>query len=172
MGFKKADIRSLSVNPYTIFNDGWALISARREKDWNSMTISWGSLGCLWNKPVLTAYVRQNRYTYEFTEASEYFAVSVFEPGQYRPELGVLGSKSGRDMDKMNYPGLSTVELEGQIAYNEAKMVFICRRLYGQVMEEGCFYDKELMDKVYGPRETRSFHKVYPGEIVAVYVRD
>ena len=70
------------------------------------MTISWGGLGTIWNKPVATVYVRNTRYTHEFMDNNEYFTVS-FYPEECKSVLGVLGSKSGRDMDKMKETGLT-----------------------------------------------------------------
>ncbi len=39
------------------FDKKWALLTAGSENDFNTMTISWGSLGTLWNKSVATVYV-------------------------------------------------------------------------------------------------------------------
>lgn len=43
------------------------------------MTISWGGLGTLWNKPVVTIYVKPIRYTYEFMENNEFFTISFYD---------------------------------------------------------------------------------------------
>lgn len=43
----------------------------------NSMTISWGTLGTEWGKPLFTAFVRQHRFTKEFLEATGEFSVNI-----------------------------------------------------------------------------------------------
>ena len=48
------------------------------------MTISWGGLGTLWERPVATVYVKKNRYTFEFMEESDYFTVSFYPKEQRR----------------------------------------------------------------------------------------
>ena len=53
----------MQVNPFTKFEKDWALLTAGTEERYNSMTIGWGSLGTVWNKDVLTVYVRPDRYT-------------------------------------------------------------------------------------------------------------
>ena len=50
------------------FADQWALLTAGQKEHFNMMTISWGGMGTLWNKPVVTVYVKPFRYTYEFME--------------------------------------------------------------------------------------------------------
>lgn len=44
------------------FDKKWALLTAGKIDNFNSMTISWGGLGTLWNKPVATVYVRTSIY--------------------------------------------------------------------------------------------------------------
>ncbi|MBR0175797.1 MAG: hypothetical protein IJQ22_09905, partial [Bacteroidales bacterium] len=51
-------------NPIELFDRKWALVTAGVPGDVNTMTISWGSLGELWNRPVVTVYVTSSRYTY------------------------------------------------------------------------------------------------------------
>lgn len=44
------------------FDKKWALLTAGTKDDFNTMTISWGGIGTIWNKPVATMYVRESRY--------------------------------------------------------------------------------------------------------------
>ena len=74
------------------YDKKWALLTAGNESSFNTMTISWGGLGTIWNKPVATVYVRESRYTHEFMDNNDYFTVS-FYPEEYKKVLGVLGSK-------------------------------------------------------------------------------
>ena len=93
-----------------LVND-WALITAGGKDDYNTMTIAWGSMGDMFWEPTLDAYVSPSRYTYGFMEENDWFTVSLF-PAEYRPDLQVLGSKSGRDGDKVALTKLTPVEVE------------------------------------------------------------
>ena len=95
---------------FSQFDKKWALLTAGTIDDFNMMTISWGGLGTLWNKPVATVYVRTSRYTHDYMDDNELFTIS-FYPESYKKMLGVMGSKSGRDMDKMNDSGITATEV-------------------------------------------------------------
>lgn len=69
---------------FSQYDKKWALLSAGKPEDFNTMTISWGGLGTLWNKPVATVYVRRSRYTHAFMDREDYFTVSFF------PEIYML----------------------------------------------------------------------------------
>lgn len=95
----------LEADVFRKFDKQWALVTAGTPEHYNTMTISWGSLGTLWRRPVATVYVKKNRYTFEFMEQSDYFTVS-FYPQEQRRALSLLGSTSGRDGDKVAAAGL------------------------------------------------------------------
>ena len=39
---------------FTLFDKKWALVTAGGQDSFNTMTISWGGMGTIWNKPVAT----------------------------------------------------------------------------------------------------------------------
>ena len=96
----------MQVDPFTKFEKDWALLTAGTEGRYNSMTIGWGSLGTVWNKDVLTVYVRPDRYTWEFLKENDTFTVSFF-PESCREALLLMGRLSGRDGDKAAAAGLT-----------------------------------------------------------------
>ena len=49
------------VNAFEIYDKDWALLTAGSAEKFNTMTISWGGLGTLWNKPVVTVYVKYKK---------------------------------------------------------------------------------------------------------------
>ena len=55
-----------SLDIFTQFDKKWALVTAGNADSFNTMTISWGGMGTIWNKPVATVYVRTSRFTHEF----------------------------------------------------------------------------------------------------------
>ena len=86
---------SLSLNPFTKLGQDWALVTAGDASGFNTMTVSWGALGYIWNRPTVTVYIRPQRYTKEFVDANELFTLSFYDES-YRKALNICGSKSGR----------------------------------------------------------------------------
>ena len=54
MSYKKIDVNELSLNPFKTIGKDWLLISAVKDGKINTMTASWGSVGVIWNKNVVT----------------------------------------------------------------------------------------------------------------------
>ena len=119
---------------FSQFDKKWALLTAGNKDSFNTMTISWGGLGTLWGKPVSTVYVRTSRLTHDFMDREDYYTVSFF-PEQYKKQLGVLGSKSGRDMDKMKDSGLTPKFIENSVTFEEAEITLVCKKLFMQPLE-------------------------------------
>lgn len=156
-------------NPIQLFDRSWALLTAGHAGNLNTMTISWGSLGELWNKPVVTVYVSCDRYTHEFMEREDRFTVAFF-PEQQRPALTYLGTHSGRDFDKIAESGLTLEFLaSGQPSFAEADMVIEARKIYGAPFTAEGFGD--VPSTFYASRGI-GVHSVYIGEIEHVWVRE
>ena len=164
MALKEVDIKSLNFNPFTKIGSEWMLITAGDESGCNTMTASWGAVGVMWGKPSATCYIRKSRFTKEFVDAGEYFTLTVLKDGN-RQALNTLGSKSGRDMDKMHESGLTPVFVEGQPTFEEAELVLICRKR-GVTDIAPDDMAQEVQDKWYGDHD---YHTMYIGEIVATY---
>ena len=62
------------------------------------------------------------------------FTLSFFKE-DYRKALNLCGSKSGRDCDKDKEAGLTPYYTDGTTAYEEADLIFVCRKLYAQEMK-------------------------------------
>ena len=164
MAFKEVDIKSLNFNPFTKIGSEWMLITAGDESGCNTMTASWGAVGVVWGKPSATCYIRQSRYTKTFVDDSEFFTLTVLKDG-CRDALNLLGSKSGRDMDKMHESGLTPVMVEGQPTFEEAKLVLICRKVCKTFIGPDDM-TAEIRERSYADRD---YHTMYIGEIVAAY---
>lgn len=169
MSFRKIDISELSFNPFDKIGKEWMLLTGGGIDNFNTMTASWGQLGVIWNKNVLTCYVRPNRYTYEFIERSECFTASFFGE-EFRKALSFCGSHSGRDCDKAAETGLVPVEIDGCTGFEQADMIIVCRKLYSyDLNEEGFLTNDGLPEKFFG---TDPYHRAYIAEIVGVYVKE
>lgn len=148
---------------FKTFDKKWALLTAGNKESFNMMTISWGGLGTLWNKPVATVYVRTSRYTHDFMDNNEYFTISFF-PEEYKRVLGVLGSKSGRDMDKINDSGLTAKELDASVGFEEAEVILVCNKLFKQELSVANM-PKEIAESLYSGDAP---HDMYIGEVVGI----
>ncbi len=147
----------------SVFDKKWALLTAGETGRFNTMTISWGGLGTLWGKSVATVYVRTSRYTHDFMDANEFFTVS-FYPEEYKRILGVLGSKSGRDMDKINDSGLTPVEAGKTVSFAEAEVTLVCKKLFHQELEVANM-PEDIAKAMY---EGQATHDMFIGEIVEI----
>ncbi len=145
------------------FDKKWALLTAGNRDSFNTMTISWGGLGTIWNKPVATVYVRKSRYTHDFMDREDFFTVS-FYPEEYRKTLTVLGSKSGRDMDKMTVSGLTAKETGSSVTFAEAEVTLVCRKLFRQTLEAENI-PADIRNSMYADND---LHDMYIGEVVDI----
>ena len=162
--FEKLELNELQMNPFDEIGQHWLLISAKKEGVVNTMTASWGQVGHLWGKNVATVYIRPQRYTKEFVDAGDYFTITFFDG--YKKELGVLGSKSGRDGDKITEVNFDKEEVENQPTFKQGKMVFICKKIYSDWIKPEHFIDDSLDESWYPQKD---YHEMYVGEIVAAY---
>ncbi|HEZ7985724.1 MAG TPA: flavin reductase [Ruminococcus sp.] len=169
MSFKKINISELSFNPFEKIGKEWMLLTGGSKSEFNTMTASWGQMGVIWNKNVLTCYIRPNRYTYEFVEKGESFTASFFSE-EMRSALAFCGSHSGRDCDKAKETGLTPIEIEGCMSFEEADMIFVCRKLYSyDLNESGFLTDDGIPDKFFG---SDPYHRAYISEITGVYIKE
>lgn len=167
MAFREISVEELKDNPFTLINKDWMLITAGNREKHNTMTASWGGVGELWGRYVSTIYIRPQRYTLEFVEREDYYSLCFFGL-DCRQALNLCGSKSGREVNKDAATGLTPCFDEAAPYYEQARLVFLCRKLYRQDLEEGCFLDKGLLEKWYD----NDLHRMFIGEIVKVLEKE
>ncbi|MGL5512307.1 MAG: hypothetical protein ACRDBM_03585 [Sporomusa sp.] len=80
-----------------------------------------------------------------------------------------MGSHSGRDENKVKNAGLTPLFVEGTTAFDDAKMIFICRKLYHAPLQESGFTSQQVVRENYPQRD---FHEMYVGEILKVLVKE
>ena len=153
----------MEIRPFDLFHKDWALLTAGQIDDHNSMTISWGELGTLWNKNVATVYVKPCRYTYSFMEKNDYFVLSFFDE-EYSQALSLMGSKSGRDINKDELSGLTPVNYEGVTIYKEAKMTIICKKIYYNDL----ILENIPADAIKHHYQSEAPHRMYIGEVIKI----
>ena len=98
--------KDMKFNPFNLISDEWMLVTAGDEASCNTMTASWGHLGCLWghNDPTAVIYLRPSRYTKEFVDEEGYFSLCVMDKS-FKKQMAYLGNVSGRDEDKIGKAG-------------------------------------------------------------------
>jgi flavin reductase (DIM6/NTAB) family NADH-FMN oxidoreductase RutF len=160
-------IERLVVKPQHLWDTQHLLLTSGdfAQGKFNAMTIGWGSIGVMWSIPFVQVVVRPVRYTYEFMERYDTFTVCAF-PEKYSEALELLGSKSGRDGDKITEAGLTPVAATKVQApgYAQAELVLECRKIYWDDMKNDHF----LISKIERKYPRKDYHRIYYGQIVAV----
>ncbi len=167
MNRKSIPFHEFSSLPFHLYDKQWLLLSSGdfKTKHFNCMTISWGALGYIWDRPLAIAVVRPTRYTMEFMEQYDTFTLCAF-PAQYRSALNLLGTKSGRDGNKIESSGLtpmSGVEVAAPV-YEEAELAIECRKTYWQDLDPSHF----LFNWIENKYPIKDYHRMYFGEILAI----
>ena len=167
-----SSFREKEYKAFEMFEKQWALVTAGSPEHFNGCTLSWGCVGTLWNRPVVTVYLHPARYTLGFLLENDCFTVSFF-PESCRGALGIMGSRSGRDGDKVSAAGLTPIAIGDSVGYREASTTFLCRKLYQHPFsrddlapEIRAYY--RSYPKVYPPDEKGEWqpHWVFVGEII------
>ncbi|MDD2403082.1 MAG: flavin reductase [Victivallaceae bacterium] len=152
-------------NLFSLFSKQWMLLTAGdlAANEINTMTVSWGFLGYLWQRPVVMVLVRPQRWTMKFIEKHDTFTLSAF-PETHRDALNLCGSQSGRDINKIAAARLTPIESERIDApgFAEAELIIECRKLYADWIEPKGFIDKSIINSIYPDAD---FHKIFIGGI-------
>ena len=162
--FHSIDPKDLTGNVFSLIGSQWMLVTAGTKEHCNTMTASWGGVGVMWGKQVAFLFIRPQRYTKEFVDATAEMSISVL-PEAYRKELNYFGTVSGRDEDKIAKSGLGIAEENGVPYFADARLAFICKKLYAQPLEADCFIDKSNIERWYPGND---FHTMYVVEIEKV----
>lgn len=166
---KKISVSELEDNMFDAIGKEWMLVTAGTPEKFNMMTASWGGTGILWGKPVAFIFIRPERYTYEFIEKGDTLTLS-FLGEAHRDIHKICGSQSGRDIDKVAASGLKPYVTEnGNIAYEQARLILECKKLYADFIDADNFVDKLLISRWYEEGHG-GFHKMYILEIQNVLV--
>ena len=154
------------------------LLTTKRGEEVNTLTIGWGTIGIDWSRPIFIAYVRESRYTKQLLEENGEFTVNVPINELDRKILGICGTKSGRDMNKIEALGL---HLEEPIAISvpgikELPLTLECKVLYKQQQDLSAIPEDILAryypveDDTLHPGSDRDYHIAYYAQILKAYI--
>lgn len=170
MTLKQIDPTNIDDNFIKMIGQEWMLVTAGTPESFNMMTASWGFAGYIWGLPATSIFIRPTRYTKEFVERSNAYTLSFF-PEKYKKVLTELGTKSGREMNKMTESGLTPIQLPtGDMTFREASLTLVCHVMYKAPLVENGFVDTTVLPKWY-PKGVTDLHTMYVGQIVAAYVQ-
>lgn len=154
------------------------LLTTKTDEKVNSMVISWGTLGIEWGKPIFTVFVRENRFTKKQLDKNPEFTIDI-PYGEYDKKIiGVCGTKSGHDIDKIKELNLNLEEANkiSVPAIKELPLTLECKVIYKQKQDENeiteenkaRFYPQDVEGSFHGAN--RDYHTAYYGEIVSAYI--
>lgn len=155
-----------------------ALLTTKADGKVNTMTISWGTLGIEWAKPIFTVFVRENRFTKQQLEKNPEFTINIPYGTFDKKILGLCGTTSGHTTDKIKAFNL-TLETPEQISVpgiKELPLTLECKVVYQQKQDECAitaenkkiFYPQDVDSSFHGAN--KDFHIAYYGEIVNTYI--
>lgn len=154
------------------------LLTAKADDKVNCMTISWGTIGIEWAKPIFTVFIRENRHTRSLIEKNGEFTINVPYGEFDKSILNFCGTKSGRDVDKIKELGLTIVtpSVISAPAIKQLPLTLECRVIYKQKQDENAVTE-ETKNKFY-PNDVdgffcganRDYHTAYYAEIVSAYI--
>ena len=155
---------------YKAIGQNWALLTSGGKDKVNTMTVSWGGVGVLWNKDVVFVFVRNSRYTRELLDASGVFSLSFLDHEAYSREYKYLGAASGRNEDKISAARLHVANKLGVPYIDEAATVILCTTLFKQELNTDAehFRVPGLDTKFYADKD---LHNLYVGEVVQIMCR-
>ena len=158
-------IKDLVLPSVDIWFRRWFVLTAGDMAKFNSMTVAWGSIGGIWEMPFVQVVVRPTRHTFGFMNESDTFSLCSF-PAKFRKDLALLGSRSGRDGDKIALTRLTPIKSETVAApcFAQADLVIECRKMYWQDLEPNNF----LADKIMTNYPVHDFHRIFFGEMLHV----
>lgn len=167
--FNKIRPEDICDNAIKLFKDDKPICVCGDLEKHNGLTIAWGSIGSLWRKNIATIYIKPTRYTFKFANECEYFSIMWFDEDKQKEINKVFGTLSGRDVDKEKLCNLKPINLDNAVAYAEAKMVMVCKKIYQNTFLKENIFDENVVNMpLY---EDGLFHSEYIGEIISVYIK-
>ncbi|MCC8144225.1 MAG: flavin reductase [Tannerellaceae bacterium] len=170
--FKQLSPEEISDDVFTLAGKVFPVITAGKEEHYNSMTGSGGGFGVLFRKPVTWCVIRKDRYTLELIRQEHTYTLSYFADA-YKEQVLFLGSKSGRDSEKMKEVELTAVRMpSGNISFKEAQLIIECKLLQITEPAPGDFYTQEARDYIkVAYKEAKDYRKYVFGEITNVWMK-
>jgi len=145
------------------YSSGGAFLTVSDGELTNTMTVSWGNTGFMWDVPYWMVMVRPQRYTFKLIERAADFTLSL-PFGTMKKELGICGTKSGADIDKGKVVEFVPAKSVKSPVVNGCDIYYECKIIYRDIFK-GAAVPPEVSARFY----KNDYHSVYFGEIVKQY---
>lgn len=162
--FEKINYKDIQNYIFERLSSEGALLVIGNKENHNNMTIGWATHGVLWSKDVFITYVKPTRYTFNYANKCDTFAICYFDSKD--DLLKICGTTSGRDVNKDELCNLHSFEIDNTIGYLEASIIITCKKIYQDEFKKDNFIDLSIYDKRYLDNLA---HHFYIGEVVNIY---
>ena len=73
MNITMENFKTAKYDVFSIFDDRWGLCTAGTPREYNTMTIGWGTMGTIWGPPkkgkqIITVFIRESRRTHQILQ--------------------------------------------------------------------------------------------------------
>ncbi|OOB78880.1 MAG: flavin reductase [Epulopiscium sp. Nele67-Bin002] len=146
-----------------------AFLSVTNGEQDNVMTVSWGTMGYIWRRPVLMVLVRYSRHTFEMLEESQEFTLSLPLEVDLKKALAKCGSLSGRDVDKFAETGITkgrATKVNAPVV-EECELHYECKVVTRMPLTQEMVIP-EIAENFYNKD---NYHVLYYGEILGTYIK-
>lgn len=151
------------------------LLTVKADDQVNTMSISWGTIGIQWGKPIFTVFVRGCRHTGPMLDKAGEFTVNIPLTGAADREIiRFCGTRSGRDTDKFRALGLTaeTPDLVAAPGIRQLPLTLECRVVYRQQQYPQFMLSSDL--PTHYPENSQDihadYHTAYYAEILSAYI--
>lgn len=161
----------LEIDPFTKIGTEWMAVTAGDKIKANTMTASWGTLGVLWGKNVVSIFIRDSRYTKEFIDRQDTFSLTFFDMKNKENKLALkyFGAISGRKEDKIaNAKMHIDYASDGTPFIDEGNLVLICRKMSATKILPEQFIDLTIDGTWY---KDKDYHTMYIAEVTEILAR-
>ena len=171
--FKQISPEEICDNVFTLVGKILPVVTVGNKDSYNSMTASGGGMVLLFKKPATMLLFPSKRYTLELIEKKQKYTMSYFSD-EYKKQVLFLGSKSGRDSEKMKEVELTSIVLpSGNVSFKEARLIIECNliQITTPVFPDD-FYSQEAIDYLNEAYTDLGEHRKYVfGEITHVWIK-
>lgn len=170
MSLSPIAVKDLKIQPFNIYgNEGALLLSGSGVENCNTMTISWGTFGIMWGKPVVMVMVRPTRHSWVFISNATDFTVNWL-PSDMKDALGICGSKSGRDINKFRECCITPIKSQSVNSpiIAESILTLECKIIYRDDLKPDNFIDP-VIKNFYAAND---FHGLFFGEVTGAAIRE
>lgn len=170
--FKQISPEEIPDDVFTLFGKVFPVVTARTPENCNAMVASGGGMAVHFKKPATWLIFPSNRYTLELIKKEQAYTLSYF-PDSHREQFMFLGTKSGRDSNKMKEVELTTIETpRGNMAFEEARLIIECKLTQITTAMADDFYSEEAKAYLVNAyTDTGEIRQYVFGEITHVWVK-